>query len=221
MTKLPSRYFVDPETNLALNTPNQWSHSPYLGAVKDSTLKNYTTSIHIPQEIWTKVVFNNHQKWKNAPATLTQENVTSIKIYGFADPRQAAWFMQELLYSDNVDTEELIEDYLEMKYCNGNGDLWNDLLLSVPAFEGTPLDASDEKEYFKKFDATERKKIDVIRKNTAVYESNMRMKIKNELRRIKMPEALVDQFGIEYFLTEYGKVTLKDLKKLTFKREEI
>lgn len=221
MTKLPTRYFVDPETNLALNTPNQWSHSPYLGAVKDHTLKNYITSIHIPQEIWTKVIFNNQQKWKNAPPSLLRENIGSIRVYGFEDPRQAAWFMQELLYSDNVDTEELIEDYLEMKYCNGNGDLWNDLLLSVPTFEGTALEASDEKEYFKKFDAETRKKIDTIRKNTAAYESNMRMKIKNELRRLKMDEALVDEFGVEYFLVEYGKVTLKDLKKLTFNREEI
>lgn len=220
MSKLPNRYFIDPETNLALNTPNQWSHSPYLGAVKDSMHKHYVTSIHIPQEIWTKVISSNHQKWKNAPASLLQENITSIRVRGFKDPRQAAWFMQELLYSGNVDTEELIEDYLERQYCNGLGDLWDNLLMSVPEFEGTALEASDEKDYFKKFDAETRKKIDTQRKNTAMYETNMRRKIERELQALKL-NINVDDYGLEFFLTAYGSVKLKDLSKLNFTREEI
>lgn len=220
MSKLPDRYFIDPESNLALNTPNQWSHSPYLGAVKDALLKNYITSIHIPQEIWHKVVFSNHQKWKNAPATLLHENVSSIRVYGFEDPRQAAWFMQELLYSGNVDTEELIEDYLERKYCGGDGELWDDLLMCVPEFEGKPIDVTDEKEYFNKFDAATRKKIDTVRKNTASYESNMTRRIQRELDALKI-NVNIDDYGLEFFLTSYGSVKLKDLTKLNFTREEI
>ncbi len=220
MSKLPDRYFIDPESNLALNTPNQWSHSPYLGAVKMADSPNYTTSIHIPQEIWNKLVFSNHQKWKNAPAYFLHENIGSIRVYGFQDPRQAAWFMQELLYSDNVDTEALIEDYLERQYCGGNGDEWDDLLMCVPEFEGQPLNATDEKEYFKKFDPVTRKKIDTIRKNTAMYETNMRRKIQRELDSLKL-NINIDDYGLEFFLTSYGSVKLKDLATLNFTRKEI
>lgn len=220
MSSLPNRYFVDPDTNLALNTPNQWSHSPYLGAVKLKDCKDFTTSIHIPQEIWAKIVFSNHQKWKNAPASLLHDNVGSIKVFGFKDPRQAAWFAQELLYSDNVDTEELIEDYLERQYCGGLGDLWDNLLMSVPEFKGQPLDTTDEKEYFKRFDAETRKKIDIQRKNTAAYESSMTRKIQRELDTLKL-KVNIDDFGLDFFLSSYGSVKIKDLTTLNFNREEI
>ena len=220
MSNLPNRYFVDETTNLALNTENQWSHSPYLGAVKCSIHKNYSTSIHIPQEIWNKVVFSNHQKWQNAPRSIIQENLSTIKIFGFQDPRQAAWIVQELLYSGNVDTEELIEDYLELKYCSGKGELWDDLLMSVPEFEGAPLKAEDEKEYFKKFTPEVRKKIEIQRKNTAAYETSMRRKIQRQLNSMNIKVA-IDDFGLEYFLMSYGSVNLKDFTKLSFKRLEI
>lgn len=217
MTKLPERYFVDPDTNLAMNTPNQWSQSPYLGAVRNSTKTDeYVVDIHMPNAIWDKLINQNHQKWKEVlPTSALHSNYANIRINGFKDPRQAAWIMQEVLYSDEYDTEELIEDYLEMKYLEGLGDIWNDLINKVPTFEGEPITSDQENEYFGKFDAETRKKIDTQRKNAIEYDKVMRRKIQKQLDDLKL-DINIDDFGIEYFVTSYGSVKLKDFSAMSF-----
>lgn len=215
MSNLPQAYFVDPETDLALNTPNQWSQSPYLGAVRydDDT---YIAQICIPQAVWEKVIHQNHQKWKDVlPQSLLHTNTGHIRGFLTKDPRQAAWFMQAVLYSEDNDTEELIEDYLEKKYLGGLGDLWDDLIAKTPEFEGEALTAENELEFFKKFDAETRKRITTQRKNAIAYEKTMRRRIIAELQFRKI-DANIDDFGIEFFVTSTGSVKLRDFKTLTF-----
>lgn len=215
MSNLPSFYFIDPDTNLALNSPNQWSQSPYLGAVRYNDEK-YISQICIPQSIWEKIIHQNHQKWKDVlPQSFLHTNTANIRAFLTEDPRQAAWFMQSVLYSDDNDAEELIEDYLEMKYLNGLGDLWEDLIKSVPEFEGEALKPDNEIDFFNKFDAETRKKITIQRKNAIEYDKTMRRKIDAEIKLNKL-NINIDDYGIEFFTTSKGSVKLKDFKSLVF-----
>lgn len=215
MSKIPDFYFIDPDTDLALNTPNQWSQSPYLGAVRFND-ETYISQICIPQAVWEKLIHQNHQKWKDVlPQSILHTNTGNIRGFSTKDPRQAAWFMQAVLYSGDNDTEELIEDYLEMKYLGGLGDLWNDLIAQIPEFEGEALTSENELEFFKKFDAETRKKISTQRKNAIDYDKTMRRKINAELQARKL-NIDIDYYGIEFFVTCRGSVKLKDFKTLTF-----
>lgn len=215
MSSLPDFYFIDPDTDLALNTPNQWSQSPYLGAVRYDN-ETYIAQICIPQAVWEKLIHQNHQKWKDVlPQSILRTNTGHIRGFMTKDPRQAAWFMQAVLYSDDNDTEELIEDYLEMKYLGGLGDLWKDLIAQTPEFEGEPLTPANEEEFFKKFDAETRKKIAVQRKNAVEYDKVMRRKINAQLDAMKLTVD-IDYYGIEFFVTCKGSVKLKDFSTLNF-----
>lgn len=222
-SNIPSKYFIDDDSGLAINLPSQWSISPYLGAVKFQNCTTYSANIGIPQHVWEKVINNNRNKWTNAPESLFNgviQNRPRIVISGFVDPRQAAWLMQNVLYSDDYDSAELIEDYLEMKYCSGSGEIWNDIISNIPSeFGGSLLTLDDEKKYFDKFDTETRKKIKIQKKNEIEYIKTMKYKIKREFIKLNLnldSSELVDNFGIEYFVTKPGSVVLKNLNYVDF-----
>lgn len=220
---LPNRYSIDPDTNLGMNTPAQWSKSPYLGAIWNKTLESYTTQISIPTDIWKKLVLNNQNRWLNAPTSLIHKNYIYLRQDGYSDPRQAAWVMQEVLYSENVDVEEIVEDYLEMKYCGGKGELWKDILDSVPTFDNEPLRTDQADEFFSKIDPTVREKMNKIKKNTELFDERMTRKLKLEFDRTQHTilseydvDVILEEYGIEYFLVSPGSVKLKDLTTLNY-----
>ena len=246
---IPAQYMIDDATDLALNTEGQWSKSPYLGAVAASNRKGYLAQINIPQEIWRQLIQQNPHKWsdKLPPAYFNEQGQSRPPIrVAFADPRQAAWFMQEVLYGG--DAKDLIEDYLE-QYLGGPGDLWKDLLSKVPTFDGEPLTSADEKDYFADPEVfrqrrEERRKAAQDAKTAATNASNyhpeMSRKIKRELvnfflknsqlakrrfgqkfkTRQELEQAVdhvVDQKGVDYFVTAPGSVKLKDIASLPMK----
>jgi len=235
---LPTKYEIDPDTDLAMNLPNQWSQSPYLGAVKAKSGSGYIAQIHIPQAIWTSMVDQNPAKWSNAPASFFNEtgNQRIPMIVGrFADPRQAAWYAQEVLFGGDIQPKEIIEDYFDEKYNDGDGSVWRGLKQNVPAFEGTALTAADEAQFF----ATRGNSPEAVqKKNTDEYNRAMPAKIKKamydlfshnrdlakkrlgfkgSLEQLKVKiDQLVDQRGVDFFMTAPGSVKMKDLASLKF-----
>ena len=218
---IPTKYFIDPDTNLALNTPSQWSRSPYLGAVTDKNHKKYVAHFSIPNEVWINII-DGRAKWKNIlPESFFNEDSqyrSHIRVYNIEDPRQAAWIMQNVLYSDDYDTSELIEDYLEMTYMGGSGSIWNDFLKNVPEFEGVPLNEDDCTEYYKRFDKVTRDKMRIMRENEVRYDYRIKQMVLVEARKLKLNVANVadafDNYGSEPFVTRYGSVILNDLNKV-------
>ena len=235
---IPQKYLIDDETDLALNLPSQWTQSPYLGAVKNPKGDGYIAQIHIPQEVWVRMVEQNPQKWSNAPESFFKSvgNQRIAMRVGFADPRQAAWFTQEVLYGGDHPPIEVFESFFDEKYNGGNGELWRSLKKQVPHFEGAPIASEDEAEYFA--NPEEFRKKAQIHKNTSAYYEKMPGKIKKALldffsrnqalfkkrtgqkpksqnEMSSMIDALVDKLGIEHFVTGPGSVKMKDIASLT------
>lgn len=206
-------YLIDDESGLYLNYPAMWTKSPYLGAVSVEGREYFYSQICIPNEVWEKIVNQNQNKWRNLPKSIYSEDGATrlrISIPGFSDPRQAAWLTQSVLYSDDNDAAELIEDYLEMKYLGGLGDLWNELFASIPEFEGSPLTENDLSE---KYSKEEIKKAKVLATNIANYEKRMKFVIKGEFdqNEIKIDFETIDYFGIDYFVTRPGATKLRPI----------
>lgn len=153
--KMPDMYKYDEESGLYMNTPAQWSKSPYLGAVKDKTGNGFAAQIHIPQAVWEYTIRDNPGKWGNKlPDTFFKENGkdrSTIRIGNLRDPRQAAWIVQTILYG-NHDTAELIDEYLTHKYILGKKGIsaWKETFRDMPKFEGSPLVLADRDEWFAK-----------------------------------------------------------------------
>lgn len=246
--RIPTKYLVDPDTDLALNAQGQWSQSPYLGAVKASTGDGYYAQIHIPQAVWVAMVQQNPHKWAgHAPETFFNEvgNQRPPMRVRFADPRQAAYFAQEVLYGGDWETKDIIEDFFEQQYLGGDGALWQEIKSQVPQFEGTPLGAGDEQTYFADPEEFNRrreaaKQARTQAKNADNYAPGMERKIKNELmsfylknsklaqKRFGMKfkhkgeleqaiEAVIADKGVDYFTTAPGAVKLKDIASLPMK----
>lgn len=246
--RIPARYLIDPETDLALNAEGQWSRSPYLGAVKSSTGSGYVAQIHIPQAVWVAMVQQNPHKWSgHAPETFFNEvgNQRPPMRVAFADPRQAAYFAQEVLYGGDWDTKDVIEDYFEQQYLGGQGEIWQHIKSQVPQYEGKPLGADDEETYFADPEAFNSrreaaKKAQTQAKNASNYEPEMLKKIKSQLSDfyVKNPKLaqkrlgikfkhrsqleqvindVVDSLGVNYFVTAPGSVKFKDLASLPLK----
>lgn len=234
---LPSKYEIDPETNLAMNLPKQWSQSPYLGAVKSSKGSGYMAQIHIPQHVWSEVIDQKKGKWRNAPDSFFHETGNrrpSMIISGFQDPRRAAWIAQEVLFGGH--TAEIIEDYFDERYNGGDGSIWRSLASKAPSFTGKPLDASDEEKFFSQRDP--KNPAVIQKKNADAYNSMMPDKIKKALvdfysqnrslakkrlgfnGSLAQLEDVVDKLiaskGVEYFVTTPGSVKLKDIASLQF-----
>lgn len=221
---IPSRYFIDSDTNLAMNTPNQWSISPYLGAVWDKGYNCFRAQIKIPVKVWETVILNNQSKWKTAPKSLTQhKHYFALVSRNHKDPRVAAWIAQKVLYSDDVDPAEVIEDYLEMKYLGGLGDIWLSIVNQAPVFDNEPLTSNDCETYFSQFDKKTRDNIKTIRKNAELFESRMTKAVKREFDNLKESiiskediDSIIELYGIEYFLTSPTSVKIKDLSVLQY-----
>lgn len=150
--KMPEKYPYDEDSGLFMNLPNQWSKSPYLGAVKSKAGSEWVAQIHIPQEVWEYVIRDNAGKWgKNLPDSFWEENGnnrSTIRV-NVNDPRKAAWIVQTILYGD-YDTAEMIDEYLTTKYIHGKKGLsaWTDVIQYMPKFDGAPLTLSDREEFF-------------------------------------------------------------------------
>ena len=245
-SNIPAKYeaLIDPESDLVMNGPNQWTHSPYLGAVKTPTGAGYYAQIHIPRDAYDKLL--NHERrlvGSGVPESFfsrDSNNRASIRV-AFGDPRQAAWLMQEVLYGDN-DPAEVILDYMEFKYLNQNGELWDSLVSSVPSFEGEAYKSEDEAEYFADPQAladrrNAAKNKMTVNKNTAEYERTMPAKIQRELmqmfvanpqlarkrlgKKIKSRNELervladiISAKGIEHFVVAPGSPKLKDMASI-------
>jgi hypothetical protein len=235
-SRLPGKYMVDDSTDLALNLPNQWSQSPYLGAVK-SPNGGYMAQIHVPQDVWVAMVEQNPHKWSKAPRSFfnpTPNQRPSMIVQGFKDPRQAAWFAQEVLYGGDHKTLDIVEDYFDQRYNEGSGELWKSIRSQTPSFDGEALTAADEQTFFANRD--EHKKAQTVQKNTADYDKTMKTKIrdtlvafytknkalaKKRLGNIKSINQLgqavdqaIERLGVNHFVTAPGSVKLKDVASL-------
>jgi len=227
------RKYYDDESGLYLNAIQQWSLSPYLGAV-DAKNGKFKAQIHIPQDAWQHIIQDN-EKWRgHLPPTFFNDagqNRSTIQIQGFSDPRQAAWLVQTILYGTE-DTNELIDDYLTVKYIEGHNGItaWRDILRDMPTFDGRPMDEDDADEWLQ--NATKRNKAARIAINTNHYAQEMPSKIidaftkalsnkparrkvlgnaKYSLNKVKdIVQNAINQLGIEYFVTSPGSIKLKD-----------
>jgi hypothetical protein len=170
---IPQKYMIDDETDLALNAPEQWTQSPYLGAVKSPDGKGYIAQIHIPQAVWVDMVQNNPAKWANAPKTFFNSvgNQRQAMRVHFDDPRQAAWFAQEVLYGGDWAPKDIIEDYFEEKYCGGDGAVWRDIKRSAQTLMALRYKVTDKDRYFK--DPEEFRRHVQQQKNAGEYETRM------------------------------------------------
>lgn len=195
VNNVPPQYPIDPETDLALNTENQWSRSPYLYAVKNPAGEGYFAQIHIPQSIYRMHIADLHKRWPKAPDTLFRDEGRqrmTLKAL-FKDPRQAAWFAQNVMFSQEHEPKDFILDKLDQMYSqrhDADGHLWNELLRQVPTFEGQPLKSEDAEEFFKDRDAFAASRADreaamkkrvTLDKNAGSYESDRKKQIKREL----------------------------------------
>lgn len=193
--KTPVKNPEDPETGLFLNDDAaKWrSQSPYLYAVKVPTGSGYYAQIHIPQGLYNEHIKDMQKRWPKAPSSLFMDdanNRMSLK-QRFADPRQAAWFAQEILLdTGNMKAEDVILDRLDELYGNGDGYYWHSLLSKVPTFTGKPLDERDADEFFKDKDELLRqraereaqlKKKQTLATNAGNYENDRKKQIKREL----------------------------------------
>lgn len=236
--RLPSKYEIDDATGLGVNLPNQWSQSPYLGAVKNNKGNGYVAQIHIPQNVWRLSIEGAKNRWPNAPETLFQPEARQripIRI-PFKDPRQAAWFVQQVLYGDNMTPDEVILDYLDEKYGNGDGSIWRTVYSKVPTYDGNELTSDDEQRFFS--NKQEYQKQQTVKKNTSNYEAQMPAKIKEQLmaffsnnrKQVKKKfgkdltlnqlsaklDQLINERGIDYFVTSPGSLKIKNVNDLTF-----
>lgn len=235
---IPSKYPIDDDTGLALNLPNQWSQSPYLGAVKNPKGSGYVAQIHIPQEVWSKEIEGRNSRWENAPSGLFNHEgrMRPPLRVAFSDPRKAAWFVQQVLYGEK-DPSEIIVDWLDEKYNGDGGQVWRSLAKSAPNFDGEALTASDEESFFA--NQQERQKANTVKTNTNAYNKEMPEKIKRTMvdfymknkqlakKRLGLTnltpnkiDAKVDELiaskGVDYFLTTPGGVKIKDIASLSF-----
>lgn len=237
-SNIPQKYPIDDDTGLALNPPNQWSQSPYLGAVKSPSGNGYIAQIHIPQEVWSKEIEGRKSRWQTAPDGLfnyegRQRPPIRVK---FDDPRKAAWFVQNTLYGEK-DPSDIIIDWLDEKYGDGNGSSWKSLARAAPNFDGEILTSADEREFFA--NKAERDRQQTVKTNTVDYNKNMPAKIKQAMvdfymknkqlakKRLgisnltpnklnaKVDELIADK-GVDYFLTAPGSIKIKDIASLTF-----
>lgn len=237
-SNLPTKYEIDPETDLAMNPPQQWSQSPYLGAVRSKGGKGYMAQIHVPQSVWVQVVDHKQGKWGNAPKSFfndTGNQRPAMIVDGFADPRQAAWFTQEVLYGGELPPADIIEDYFDERYNAGDGSIWRSIKDHIPQFSGEPLTAQDEEAFFAAQD--QKSAENVVKKNTSDYERQMPLKIKKALvdfysknralakKRLgtdslngidAAADKLIASKGVAFFMTSPGSVKMKDIASLKF-----
>jgi hypothetical protein len=237
-TRMPEKYLIDQDTGLALNLPNQWSESPYLGAVRDSKNGGYMAQVHIPQMVWSDMVSDNPGKWNNAPESFFQPvgNRRPSMIVQFNDPRQAAWFSQEVLYGGDFSTREVIESYFDERYNKSSGEIWRNIKAKAPDFSGEALKSSDEERIFA--NSEEQKKQVQMQKNASEYEPKMISRIKTHLldfytrnkafaakklgkfKSLRELESLIDdvinKLGVEHFVTSAGSVRLKNASDISY-----
>ena len=231
---------TDPATGLKMNLPNQWSKSPYLFAVHAPKGDGYVAQIHIPQGVWDEMVDGKQYKWANAPKSFFErsgKDRPSMVVGKFADPRQAAWYGQQVLLGDRAD--EYIEDYFDERYNGGDGSIWRSLKAKVPSFDGKPLELEDRDEFFssnkkksdeqnaiEKQEAYNRKFTKVIKDGlTNLYLQNPALAKKRLAKygytgsRNQLPgiiDQVFDDKGLDFFMKRPGSVEIKDLPSLTF-----
>lgn len=196
--RTPVKNPVDPETDLFLNTDaDKWrSDSPYLYAVKNPRGSGYISQIHIPQALYNEHIKGMEHRWPKGQniKSLFQDNANNRRsLYAgpFSDPRQAAWFAQEvLLDTGNHKAEDLIISKLDEMYGNGDGYLWKELLSQIPTFSGDPINPDEVDRYLgdkEKMAADRAERENALKKKTTLatnakdYEPFMKKKIKKEL----------------------------------------
>lgn len=179
--RMPEQNPYDEESGLYLNPKHQWSQSPYLGAVKSKNKTGYDAQIHIPQEVWERVIRDNPAKWNALGDSYFSENGKGRSTLRIAakDPRQAAWLVQTVLYGP-YDTNELIDDYLTAKINGRKGiTAWVHLLEDMPRFDGAPLESLDHDDWFENH--SEREKQNKLQRNVDAFMAKAPEKIKSAI----------------------------------------
>lgn len=179
--KMPEKYPYDEESGLFLNTPSQWSTSPYLGAVISSKYPSkWFVQIHISRTVW-EDLFEANPKWRgsNIPKGFFNEDgkLRSSIRFRVSDPRQAAWISQTVLYGP-YDTNALVEEYIIARYFDGVTDIrqiW-DFMSDMPHFSGPILSDKDKDHWMANYEA--KKKENKLANNIASFKAKMPEKIK-------------------------------------------
>lgn len=181
----PAKREIDPDTGLLMNLPNEWSASPYFGAVK--TKGGYVAQIHFRKDTYSEVIADNENYWRSAGLAdsffngIYDSNLNSvppIRLAGivFGDPRSAAYLVQNVRFDD--DKTEQIEYEIETltqeleRITDQRQDTPNveSIIASMPNFDGAPITLADKEIFFAK--KSERDTSDAIKKNTNDFYTN-------------------------------------------------